>query len=105
MCQSVASPCSAEYWHMGEMMMRFGRTRLRSVIGAKRTLITVQYRRKKPSALCAIARAGESLVRRFLKVSDGQPGVRADADAGREPLRRTRRADDRCTKTPRHASP
>ena len=23
MCQSVADPSSAEYWHMGAMMMRF----------------------------------------------------------------------------------
>ncbi len=25
-CQSVARPSSAEYWHMGAMMMRFGRS-------------------------------------------------------------------------------
>jgi hypothetical protein len=38
-CQSLASPFSAEYWHIGATMMRLGRARLRSLIGWKRALM------------------------------------------------------------------
>ncbi len=38
-CQSVAEPSSAEYWHIGETMMRLDRVRPRSVIGEKRVLM------------------------------------------------------------------
>lgn len=31
MCQSVALPRSAEYWHIGEITIRFGRVTPRSV--------------------------------------------------------------------------
>src|SRR3569833_701943 len=89
---------------MGEMRMRFGRTRLRSVIGEKRALITCPTPPEKPAALCAIARAGESLFCWFLLVSDGEPGAGADAGAGREPLRRAPGAGNRCTGTQRHPS-
>jgi len=36
----VASPRTAEYWHMGETTMRLGRVRPRNVIGEKRALMT-----------------------------------------------------------------
>src|SRR2546429_9057316 len=39
-CQSVAEPSTAEYWHIGETMMRLGNIRPRSWIGENRTLIT-----------------------------------------------------------------
>ena len=39
MCQSVARPLSAEYWHMGEMIMRLGRVRLRSESGENNALM------------------------------------------------------------------
>src|ERR1700758_1984294 len=38
-CQSVAEPSSAEYWHIGETMMRLARLRPRNSIGANRALI------------------------------------------------------------------
>ena len=38
-CQSVAEPFSAEYWHIGETMMRFGNFRPRNSIGENRLLI------------------------------------------------------------------
>ena len=39
-CQSLASPFSAEYWHIGATMMRLGSVRPRSVIGENRALIS-----------------------------------------------------------------
>src|SRR5450432_2023130 len=38
-CQSLASPFSAEYWHIGATMMRLGSVRPRSWIGENRTLM------------------------------------------------------------------
>src|SRR5215813_5491244 len=38
-CQSVAEPSSAEYWHIGETMMRLARFRPRNWIGANRALM------------------------------------------------------------------
>ena len=38
MCQSVAQPSSAEYWHIGEMTMRLGSVMVRRVSGEKRAL-------------------------------------------------------------------
>src|SRR6267378_1160135 len=38
-CQSLASPFTAEYWHIGATMMRFGSARLRSFIGENRALM------------------------------------------------------------------
>src|ERR1700687_3204350 len=38
-CQSLASPFSAEYWHIGATMMRLGSFRPRSFIGENRALI------------------------------------------------------------------
>ena len=38
-CQSLASPFSAEYWHIGATMMRLGSVRPRSVIGENRALM------------------------------------------------------------------
>jgi hypothetical protein len=38
-CQSLASPFTAEYWHIGATMMRFASERPRSLIGENRTLI------------------------------------------------------------------
>jgi hypothetical protein len=35
MCQSVALPSTAEYWHIGEIMMRLGRLSLPKEIGEK----------------------------------------------------------------------
>ena len=35
-CQSVAQPSTAEYWHIGETTMRLARVRLRSLKGVKR---------------------------------------------------------------------
>src|SRR6267378_2761620 len=37
-CQSLASPLSAEYWHIGATMMRLARLRPRSVIGENKAL-------------------------------------------------------------------
>ncbi len=36
MCQSVAQPSTAEYWHMGDTIMRLARVSLRSEKGEKR---------------------------------------------------------------------
>src|SRR5215203_4601312 len=38
-CQSLASPFSEEYWHIGATMMRLGNFRPRRVIGENRALI------------------------------------------------------------------
>src|SRR3954454_13052043 len=38
-CQSLASPFSAEYWHIGATMMRLGSARPRSLIGENRALM------------------------------------------------------------------
>src|SRR5947207_4287121 len=38
-CQSLASPFSDEYWHIGETMMRLGNFRSRNWIGEKRLLM------------------------------------------------------------------
>ena len=38
-CQSVATPSSAEYWHIGDTMMGFFRVRPRSLIGENRALM------------------------------------------------------------------
>ena len=40
-CQSLATPFSAEYWHIGATMMRFGSARPRSWIGENRALMGV----------------------------------------------------------------
>ena len=36
MCQSVAQPSTAEYWHIGDTTMRFASVSLRSLKGEKR---------------------------------------------------------------------
>ena len=38
-CQSLASPFSAEYWHIGDTMMRLGSVRPRNWIGENRALM------------------------------------------------------------------
>src|SRR4029077_16927799 len=38
-CQSLASPLSAEYWHIGATMMRLGSARVRKRIGENKALI------------------------------------------------------------------
>ena len=38
-CQSLASPFSAEYWHIGATMMRLASLRSRSLIGENRALM------------------------------------------------------------------
>src|SRR5882757_7107778 len=38
MCHAVARPLSAEYWHIGEMTMRFCSVRLRSLNGVNSAL-------------------------------------------------------------------
>ena len=38
-CQSLASPSTAEYWHIGATMMRLASVRPRSVIGENKALI------------------------------------------------------------------
>ena len=38
-CQSVAEPSSAEYWHIGETMMRFASFRPRNSIGENSVLM------------------------------------------------------------------
>src|SRR5260370_27038006 len=38
-CQSLASPSTEEYWHIGATMMRLGSVRPRSLIGIKRALM------------------------------------------------------------------
>src|SRR5271170_1034433 len=45
MCHSLATPSSAEYWHIGATTMRFGKVRSASFIGENKTLdIVVSYR-------------------------------------------------------------
>src|SRR6267378_4608810 len=39
-CQSLASPLTAEYWHIGATMMRLGSVRPRRAIGENRALIS-----------------------------------------------------------------
>src|SRR6202043_246994 len=46
-CQSLASPLSAEYWHIGATMMRLGRARSRSLIGENRALMGIFPDRRK----------------------------------------------------------
>src|SRR5438552_16238188 len=43
-CQSVAHPSTAEYWHIGDTTMRLARLSLRSLKGEKRVLDTVMTR-------------------------------------------------------------
>src|SRR4051795_5539529 len=38
-CQSVGTPSSAEYWHIGDTTMRFFKFRPRSLIGENRALM------------------------------------------------------------------
>ena len=38
-CQSLASPSTDEYWHIGATMMRLGSVRSRSLIGVNRALM------------------------------------------------------------------
>src|SRR6185312_6404811 len=38
-CQSLASPSTEEYWHIGATMMRLGSVRPRSLIGVNRALM------------------------------------------------------------------
>ncbi len=38
-CQSVATPSSAEYWHIGDTTTRFFNVRPRSLIGENRALM------------------------------------------------------------------
>src|SRR6185312_1132917 len=38
-CQSLASPLTDEYWHIGATMMRLARLRPRSLIGVNRALM------------------------------------------------------------------
>src|SRR5689334_16509305 len=38
-CQSVAEPSSAEYWHIGDTMMRLASLRPRKAIGVKSVLM------------------------------------------------------------------
>src|SRR4030081_2099381 len=38
-CQSLASPFTAEYWHIGATMMRLGSARPRSLMGENRALM------------------------------------------------------------------
>ena len=38
-CQSLASPFSAEYWHIGATMMRLASARSRNLIGENRALM------------------------------------------------------------------
>ncbi len=40
-CQSLASPFSAEYWHIGATMMRFSSARPRRLIGENRALMGI----------------------------------------------------------------
>src|SRR3569832_1687271 len=43
-CQSVATPSSAEYWHIGDTIMRFFKVRPRSLIGENRALMKGCFR-------------------------------------------------------------
>src|SRR5471030_326261 len=55
-CQSLASPLTAEYWHIGATMMRLGSLRPRSVIGENRTLMLVSENGKRISRPCVAGR-------------------------------------------------
>ena len=54
-CQSLATPSTAEYWHIGATMMRFGRARPRSLIGENRTLMGVSGPEENGRFLCSEA--------------------------------------------------
>ncbi len=41
MCHSVAQPSTAEYWHIGDTTMRFGKVRPRRVNGENRALLGI----------------------------------------------------------------
>src|SRR5689334_16160146 len=43
-CQSLASPSTDEYWHIGETMMRLGNFRSRNWIGEKSVLMRISGR-------------------------------------------------------------
>ncbi|MCC2633832.1 MAG: hypothetical protein K0S48_1718 [Ramlibacter sp.] len=45
MCQSVAEPSSAEYWHIGAMTMRLARRRAPMEKGSNRRLMPAGYRK------------------------------------------------------------
>ncbi len=45
-CQSLAEPSSAEYWHIGDTMMRLDKVKPRSAIGVKRVLMRWVRERK-----------------------------------------------------------
>ena len=48
-CQSLASPSSEEYWHIGETKMRFGKVTPRSVSGSNRPGIRLLFHRENSS--------------------------------------------------------
>ena len=50
-CQSLAEPSSAEYWHIGDTMMRFVRLRPRREIGVKSVLMGMVRGRKEEGRL------------------------------------------------------
>src|SRR3954447_3286465 len=51
-CQSVASPSTAEYWHIGDTMMRLRRFRPRSLIGENNTLMGISGWEEKDGQPC-----------------------------------------------------
>src|SRR3954447_17598089 len=44
-CQSVGTPSSAEYWHIGDTTTRFFKVRPRSLIGENRALMRGEFRK------------------------------------------------------------
>ena len=60
-CQSLASPLSAEYWHIGATMMRLASSRPRSLIGEKRALMRGCLGRRKRMLAPCVVRAGQLL--------------------------------------------
>ena len=58
MCQSVASPRSAEYWHIGEITIRFGSVTPRSVNGENNAVMeAARVQRKERISVARTSRA------------------------------------------------
>src|SRR3979411_1380420 len=56
-CQSLASPSTDEYWHIGATMMRLGRLKPRSLIGENKALMGDFRTGGKLGALCVTRRS------------------------------------------------
>src|SRR5256884_1314053 len=55
-CQSLASPSTDEYWHIGATMMRLERLRPRSLIGVNKALMAGHPDRREGAPQCLASR-------------------------------------------------